>query len=163
MRELLIKLMSVSLLCGMIEMLTPAGEREGLRRGVRLLTGLFLLSVMLTPLARADPRAWLREWGEWARAAEREAEQELEARMTEKLTAGTLAQLQEEIYDLLERRMAVAREDCTVMMETAQGAEGIELVHIRISLRSKAVMKDPRQIESLIEETVGCACTVSWG
>lgn len=163
MREVLTKLMAVSLLCGMIEMLTPAGEREGLRRGVRLLAGLFLLSVMLTSLSRTDPLAWLQGLGEWARAAEQEAQQELEMQMEEKLTAGTLAQLEEEIYDLLERRLNVAREDCTVTPETARGDEGTELVHIRISLRGRAVMVDPRQIESLLEEAVGCPCTVSWG
>ena len=163
MREILTKLLTVSLLCGMIEMLTPAGEREGLRRGVRLLTGLFLLSVMLTPLSRADPSVWLRGLGEWARAAEQEAQRELEIQMEEKLTAGTLAQLEEEIYDLLARRMQLSREHCTVTLEMAQGAEGLELVHIRLSLRGSAVMTDPRQIESLLEETVGCPCTVFWG
>ena len=50
MREILIRILTVSLLCGLLELMTPAGEREGLRRAVRLLSALFLLTVLSEPL-----------------------------------------------------------------------------------------------------------------
>ena len=162
MKQELIRVLTVSLLCGLIDLLTPAGEREGLRRAVRLLTGLFLLSVMLTPFLRLGGGVDLSDLIASVRQMEREAQEEYERMMEEKLTVSTAAQLEEDLYELLTRRLGLGRENVTVRIETAgEGAEW-RVDHIRVLLRGEAILRDPRRVEALIEEAVGCPCTAAW-
>ena len=161
MREFVLRILTISLLCGLIEQLTPAGEREGLRRSVRLLAGLFVLICMLTPLSRLDGAAIFARIGAWAREMEQTAQTEYEALMEEKLTLGSTAQLEEELYGLLERRLDLSRSDCTVRVETAREGDALVLAHVWVSVRGRAVLTDPRAIQTLIEERLECPCTVA--
>lgn len=163
MREFVLRVLTVALLCGLIEQLTPAGEREGLRRAVRLLSGLFVLLLVLMPLSRVDGAGVFARLGAWAREMERDAQTEYEALMEEKLTLSSTVQLEEELYGLLERGLGLARSDCTVRVETARQGDVLVLSHVRISVRGKAVLTDPREIEMLIEERLECPCTVAVG
>ena len=163
MKTELIRILTTSLLCGLIDLMTPPGEREGLRRAVRLLTGLFLLSVMLAPLLRLGTALDLSGFVGWVREREQQAEEEYARMMEEKLTLCTLEQLEEGVYDLLSRRLGIAREDVTVAIETVGSGETLAVSHIRILVRGGAILQDPRQIEALVEEAVGCVCTVAVG
>ena len=80
MRELLIRVLTVSTLCGLAELMTPAGERDGLRRAVRLLSALFLLSVLLAPLSGLLERASGIDLGQLAEQMEEQARREYGAR-----------------------------------------------------------------------------------
>ena len=163
MKELLVRVLTAALLCGLLEMLTPVGEREGLRRAVRLLCSLFLLTTLLTPLARIGSLLQETDLGLWASRMEESAAREYESLMAEKLTVSTEAQLREELCSLLERELEIAREDCRVTLETATDGDGLQLTRVWIALRGAAALTDPRRIEALIGETVGCPCTVSLG
>ena len=163
MKELLVRVLTAALLCGLLEMLTPVGEREGLRRAVRLLCSLFLLTTLLTPLARIGSLLQETDLGLWARQMEESATREYEELMEEKLAAGAVAQMQEDLYDLLARELGIARENCRITLETVTDGDGLRLERVRITLRGTAVLIDPRQIEALIGETAGCPCTVSLG
>ena len=158
MKELLIRVLTATLLCGLLEMLTPVGEREGLRRAVRLLCSLFLLTTLLDPLARLGALLQEADLGLWAQQMEESTVREYGDLMEEKLTSGAVAQLQEDLYDLLARELGLAREDCRMTLETATDDDGL-----RIDLRGTAALIDPRQIEALISEAVGCPCIVSLG
>ncbi len=163
MREFVLRILTLSLLCGLIEQLTPAGEREGLRRAVRLLAGLFVLICMLTPLSRVDGTALLTRIGAWARELEQDAQTEYEKLMEEKLTVGTTAQLEEELYGLLERQLDISRTECTVQIKTDREGDALLLSHVWVTVQGKAVLTDPRAIETLIEERLECPCTVAIG
>lgn len=163
MREFVLRVLTVALLCGLIEQLTPAGEREGLRRAVRLLSGLFVLICIFTPISRIDGEAFPSRLGAWAREMEHDAQTEYEALMEEKLTLGTTVQLEEALYELLERRLGIARSDCTVRVEAVREGETLVLSHVRVCVWGKAMLADPRTIEALVEERMDCPCTVAVG
>jgi len=70
MKQYLLNILTLSLACGLLDMLTPAGEREGLRRVVRLLAGLCLLCIMIRPLTDLRDAVLSLDLGAWARGAE---------------------------------------------------------------------------------------------
>ena len=163
MRELLMRVLTVSLLCGLLELMTPVGEREGLRRAVRLLSALFLLGVLLQPLSSIGEAIFRLDLGSPARQWETESGAKYEDWMEEKLTAATSAQLEEDLYALLESELGVSREDCRITVGTESDGEGLRVSHVWIALRGEAVLIDPRRIETRVTEAVGCPCTVSLG
>ena len=162
MQGYLLQILTVSFLCGLVEMLAPLGEREGLRRAVRLVAALCLLTGMLAPLREARELLAVFDLGAWAREREAEAEADYEELMREKLTAVGEGELREGLYALLESRFGIAREDCEVSFSWAAG-EHLAVEHVWLTLRGQALMVDPRQIEQTVGEAVGCGCTVSVG
>lgn len=164
MNAYLVQVLTVSLLCGLVELLTPAGEREGLRRTVRLLLGLFLLSVMIVPLMHLREQIASWDLGTWAREMEQSAQEDYEKLMEDKWTQVTEEQLTANIYALLASQFGVERSDCTVTVDWEESAEGARQVKaVWVAVRGKAILCDPRAIESAIEGSVGGKCTVSVG
>lgn len=163
MQGYLIQILTVSLLCGLIETLAPAGEREGLRRAVRLVTALCLLCLMVAPLREARERLRSFDLGGWAREMEEGGSEELERLMEEKLSAVTREQLESELYRLLDGQFGISRQDCslTVGLEEEDGV--LTVREVWIALRGRAVLRDPRAIEAAVEEAWQCGCTVSIG
>ena len=162
MQGYLLQILTVSFLCGLVEMLAPLGEREGLRRAVRLVAALCLLTGMLAPLREARELLSVFDPGAWAREREAEAEADYEAMMREKLTAVGEGELREALYALLNSRFGIDRADCEVCFSWAAG-DRLAVEHVWLTLRGQALMVDPRAIEAAIGEAVGCECTVSVG
>lgn len=162
MQGYLLQILTVSFLCGLVEMLAPMGEREGLRRAVRLAAALCLLALMFAPLREARELLSVFDLGAWAREREAEAEADYEQLMREKLTAVGEGELREALYALLNSRFGIAREDCEIRFAWEAG-ESLAVSHVWLSLRGRAVMVDPRQVEQTVGEAVGCGCTVSVG
>ena len=162
MQGYLLQILTVSFLCGLVEMLVPLGEREGLRRAVRLVAALCLLTGMLAPLREVSGRLSMPDLGAWARGWEAEAEADYEELMREKLTAVGEGELRPAIHALLRSRFGIAPEDCEVSFSWEAG-ESLAVSHVWIAVRGQAVMVDPRAIEAAIGEAVGCGCTVSVG
>ena len=163
MKQYLINILTLSLACGLLDMLTPAGEREGLRRGVRLLAGLCLLCVMVRPLNDLRDAISSFDLGAWARGMEREAETEYERLMEQKLTAVSREQLRGELLTMLEEQFGIGRDDCTLTVEFDDAAQTLTVRRVWIALHGKAVLSDPRPIEAAVEGVLGCECTVSVG
>ena len=162
MQGYLVQILIMSFLCGLVEMLSPLGEREGLRRAVRLLSALCLLTVMLAPLREVSGMLAVPDLGAWAREREAEAEADYEELMREKLTAVGEGELREALYALLASRFGIDRADCAVSFSWAAG-ESLAVEHVWLALRGRAVTVDPRQVEAAVSEAVGCGCTVSVG
>lgn len=163
MKAYLIQIVTMSLLCGLVEMLIPAGEREGLRRSVRLLTALCLMCLMISPLR--ETREFFRSLnlGTWARGVEGEAQEEYERMMEQKLSAATREQLCEELYVMLDEQFDISRADCTLTVDFEEGDEALKVRQVWIALHGKAVLRDPRTIETAVSGILNCPCTVSVG
>lgn len=163
MQAYLIRILTLSCLCGLAEQLTPAGEREGLRRSVRLLTALCLLSLAVSPLWQV--RDALGGWdpAAWARTPEGDGQAAYEARMAEKWQTAAEGQLCEELCALLAERFDVAAEDLSVTLSWTEEAGARQLSGVWIALRGGAVLRDPRAIEETVEALLSCPCTVSVG
>lgn len=163
MKQYLLNILTLSLACGLLDLLTPAGEREGLRRGVRLLAGLCLLCVMIRPLTDLRDAIGEIDLGSWARGMERDAETEYERLMEEKLTAVSKEQLREELLTMLAEQFDIGCEDCTLTFEFDDAAQTLTVRRVWVALHGKAVLRDPRTVEAAVEGTLGCECTVSVG
>lgn len=165
MKHYLIQILTFSLLCSLIEHLTPAGEREGLRRAVRLLTALCMLCLMIAPLREAGDFFTSFDLGAWARETEQQSQARYEALMEQKLTAVTREQLRAELLTMLSEQFDIGADDCTLTVEFDDGesTEGVTVRQVWISLHGKAVLRDPRAVEAAVTSALGCPCTVSVG
>ena len=163
MNTYLLQILTVALLCGLLELLVPAGERDGLRRSVRLLAGLCLLCLMLAPLRKVREHVSSLDLHLWAEKMEEQAQQDYERIMEEKLTAVTAAQAEEKIYDMLYERFGLSRERCEITLALDSGSERLAVRQVWVSLRGTAVLLDPRQIETAVTAVLDCPCTVSVG
>lgn len=166
MQAYLLQILAVSLVCGWLEMLAPAGEREGLRTAVRTVAALCLLSLMIAPLggvrevlAAPDLAAWLGE----ALTDSEAAEEDLARLMERKLTAVSEEQLAEAVAALLNTSFGIARQDHTADFAFETGSEALAVREVWIALRGRAVLCDPREIEQAVEALLGCPCRVSVG
>ena len=163
MQAYLIQILTLSLLCGLIELLAPIGEREGLRRTVRLVTALCLLCLMIAPLSKARELVRTFDLGAWARGLESESKEEYERMMEQKLTAVTGEQLETELYSMLAAEFGIAREDCGLTVDLDDSGEVLAVRGVWIALRGAAVLRDPRAIEAAVESALQCPCSVSVG
>lgn len=163
MQAYLMQILTMSLLCGLIEQLSPAGEREGLRRAVRLVTAICLLCLMVAPLRQAGACLTSFDLGAWARERESEAQEEYEGLMEEKLGAVSQERLRVELLTMLEEQFEIGTEDCTLTVVFDESAETTTVREVWISLHGKAVLRDPRTVEAAVEAVLGCPCTVSVG
>lgn len=163
MREYLLRIVTVALVVGLCDLLVPAGEREGLRRAVRLVAGLCILCILVAPFAQlnttlseSDPRRWLE-------AMEAQAQASYEERMKEKLTAATAEGWRQALSEMLGERFDIREEDMTWHIEWEEESETLRARHIALGLRGRAIFCDPRKVEAAVEEVAGCTCTVSLG
>ena len=157
-----IRILTMSLLCSLVEILSPAGEREGLQRAVRLTAALCLLTLMITPLRELREFAQVWDLGAWAAGLEREAEEDYERLMEEKLTAVGSEQVAAAVNDLLASSFGIDPSLCTVTVECEEG-DTFAVRCVWISLRGRAALRDPREIEYAIRSQLGYACAVSVG
>ena len=163
MQTYVIQILTMSLLCSLVEMLSPVGEREGLRRAVRLVAALCLLCLMIEPLAGVRDVLGTFDLGAWAAGMEREAEEDYERLMEEKLTVVSREQVEGAVQELLREAFAVGEEECTVTVELEESGGTLAVRGVWIALRGRAVLCDPREIEAAVKERLGCPCTVSLG
>ncbi len=163
MKEYILGIVTFALAVGLCDLLVPAGEREGLRRAVRLVAGLCLLCLLIAPFG--EIKATLSEWDprHWIEKLEQEAQQSYEEQMKEKLTAATAEGWRQGLSELLTELFGLREQDMTWQIEWEMGGESLRARHIYLSLRGKAVFCDPREIEAAVQEAAGCECTVSLG
>ena len=163
MQAYLIRIFTMSLLCGLAESLSPAGEREGLRRAVRLLTALCLLCLMIAPLHGMRDEIGTFDLGALVQGMEGDGREELEQLMEEKLSVVTCEQWKADLRYMLCEQFGIDGEDYTLTVDWEEENNTVTVHGVWIELRGKAVLCDPRTIEAAVENAWQCPCTVSVG
>ncbi len=162
MKQYLMGLFALALCCAVVELLSPEGEGGGIARHVRLMSGLCLLSVAISPLA-----AWAEQGGsplvalsnaldEWIAQSEASGES-FEARWEEQSEQLDLTVAAETVAEMIEQRFALAASDCRVTLATDGEAT---LTEVRVALSGRAIWTNSQEIQRYIRETLGVSCTV---
>mgnify|MGYP004627279535 CR=1 FL=1 len=161
MREYLLGLFALSLLCAAVEWLAPSGEGGGITGHIRLMGALCLLCTLIQPLL------WLaREWetlpsrvGAWFDEVQGEGtsgadEEYWTRRYREESESWSVAWAEEEIAAMLCEKFSLARGDCTVTVTLGEG--GGTLCEVRVALSGRAIWCDTHAMEAWVRETFGC-------
>lgn len=162
MKQYLMSLFVLALCCAVVELLSPEGEGGGIARHIRLLVGLCLLCVAIAPLTAyvaqgiSPLEALEGAVDEWLDKSEHSGE-DFEARWEEQSEALDLTVAAETVAEMIEEHFSLAAADCRVSLTTdGQG----ELVEVRVALTGRAIWTDARAIQEMIDELLGCGCTV---
>ena len=160
-------LLASALSLALVELISPKGEGGKLAASIRMLAGLCLLTVLLTPLREGArllssfrdgilservealiPEGELPDYGEaFGNTLTDVTEQEVEA--------WTLS--------LLSSAYGIPSEGCAVSVMCTYEDEIVTIAEVRIALTGKYALTDPHPIESTVTQTLGCPCYVTVG
>lgn len=161
MKQYLMGLFVLAVCCAVVELLSPEGEGGGIARHIRLMSGLCLLCVALSPLA-----AWL-ESGEtpfdalssaldgWLSQSEEETS--FEQRWKEQSEQLDLNMAGAMVEEMLEERFDLSASDCRVTL--AVGRDGV-LSEVRVALTGRAIWVNTKHLQDYIRQALGCESTV---
>lgn len=156
MREYLTSLLSVSLLGGLLTMLSPEGD---LKKYVRLLCSLCLLCAMVSPLFSAFAEGELSLDHLWEQMEPSES-LDYDEIYHQSLQSGN----RENAKNIVKRRVLSEFElsddalDVEVFFDIKN--EQYSLEEIRVILHPKAIFVDPQTLSEWINETYSCPCVV---
>ena len=162
MRQYLMSLFVLALCCAVIELLSPEGEGGGIARHIRLLSGLCLLLVALSPIvswteqAASPLEALSSALDDWIAQSEvsGDAFKERWEQQSEQIDLSLAA---ETVAEMIEEHFSLAASDCRVSLKTDGHGQ---LKEVCVALSGRAIWVDAQQIQTMVRKTLGCACTV---
>ncbi|MBQ9773186.1 MAG: hypothetical protein IJW30_00805 [Clostridia bacterium] len=159
MKAYFITLVSAALVAALIGILSPDGERGGIAKHVRLLTALFLLCVLISPLKGAL---------EWVQGLQDAEVPFLDGGASDgtdydKLLAETMDEASRQYFAqsltetlLTQFSMKAGTVRCAVQWETAE--DGIAPRLVTVFLSGESIWKNPHEIEAFVEKLLSCPC-----
>lgn len=153
---------TVAVLSVLSELLLPGGKGGKMAGHMRFLAGLCVL-IALLPVVK-DGLAHLRDLaeGDYEIVLPEGEKGDYEACFRESLADLTKEQYEVWVYDTLQREFAIDKENCVAEVTVAHHGDGVpSITAVFISLSGKAILKDPRQIESRIGTALSVPCMVS--
>jgi len=155
----LVTLITSALAVTLISILAPSGERGGLTQGMRLITALFLVCVLVSPIRSAIGAVRELLDGELSIPGldspnEDSYREELDAALGDASTE----YFSQALTRMLEGEFSIETGQirCRVDWQTVDGRLSPRLVTVILS--GRAIWKDAGAIERYVEELLGCDC-----
>ncbi|MBE6620620.1 MAG: hypothetical protein E7625_04580 [Ruminococcaceae bacterium] len=163
MNEYFMGLLALCVCICVVELLTPAGEGEGIARHLKLLCAICLLVTMISPLIRllqggeSLPRrldAWLSEWLE----GNEEKKEEYGALWEERWEDMDVSYAEAAIASLLSQRFSVS--DQEIRVKVTVNEDGTAIREVRVALSGKAIWINTHEMEDYIRNTLGSESSI---
>lgn len=159
MREYLMSVIGAALIAGVISVIVPTGNGEGLKKYVTLIGSLCVLCVLLSPLTSVlefmsdlsdgDIAEWFNE-----------SEKEYSGKYYEFLMSVGKDNVEDGISVLLFDTFGIPENESSVIAVVSERDGELIIVSVSITLTGKSVLKDPYAIEKYISTLLGCECNV---
>ena len=162
MKTYLITLITAAFAVTLVGMLAPSGEGGGIAKHLKLLTSLFLVCVLISPLTSAmEGIKALMDGNFELFPSENEGVPDYQEEMQDALNGASKQYFTEMLTQTLEQRLVIDTGDvrCAVEWNTTDG--DARPTHVTVILSGQAIWKSPREIEALVKELLGCTCTVA--
>ena len=162
----ILTLLAASVAVSVIEMLVPKGDGGRLTACVRVVTGLFLLVALLHPLQeglrilRAVAEGDLTDALEEA-VVEEASPEDYQATFYQSLAAVGEEEMEAWVIETLETTFGIPPTGCAVEAICRPEGEGVIPVEIRIGLKGRYALEDPRPLESFYAQRFCCPCYVT--
>lgn len=163
MGEYWIGLLTLSLLCAVMEILVP-GEENGVAKHLHLLCAVCLLCVLVQPFGRllTELRELPSRLGDWLTEAEEGAAEEYRQRWEQEkndLEGGYAGQYAEELLrEAVCEKFSLSTADCR--LEIVWGEDGRTPEQVRVALSGQAIWCPTHELERFVQEMLDCPCTV---
>ena len=159
MKAYFLSLIAASMIAALVGILSPNGEKGGIAKHMKLLTSLFLVCVLISPLKETltGLRAWLD--GDFGLpGVEIPEEDSYKQQMDEALQGASTTYFTQMLTQMLEQQFSIATGEvrCNVQWQIESGT--LTPVRVTVILSGKAIWRDPEKIETFVQELLGCEC-----
>ncbi len=158
MKEYLISIVAASLIAALLGILAPEGSGKGLSKHVRLLSALFLLCVLITPLKYISEtvRDLINGNITWE-APPTDSKEDYDEELKQSFNASSKVYFAQLLLNRLETEFKIPTGEvrCSIQWENEEETRPLR---ISIILSGSSVWRDPKPIENYVEELLGCEC-----
>ncbi|MBR3878609.1 MAG: hypothetical protein IKJ24_00665 [Clostridia bacterium] len=156
MKAYIISVMCISVIGSLLSMLTPEGEGGGIMRNNRLVFGLCVVLVCINPIKSIINEVKSLDIGSIVEIPDSDFER-YEEYLGGAYTDAEVENLKAGIYQMLEDRFSVPRENCSVAVNLRRGEGGTSsLERIFITLYGGAIFKNTNEIEDYFGSIFNC-------
>ena len=156
MKEYVISIACVAVICSIASLLTPEGEGGGLGKQLRLVSALVLCTVCISPVASLlEALTSLDLSASFSELYTPDSEKHEEI-FKDSLDLSEERVLREGIYTILLDRFEIERDECDISFVISEENGERRLEHIFILLRGSAIWKDTGAIERTMSELFAC-------
>ena len=161
MKEYVITLVSVSIICGIIQTLAPESAGDALRKYVKLASSLCLLCMILAPVSSfvVEVRENGLDIGEKWFDSEK-AEEKYEEVYKESIGQYTAAELEEICEKEAAERFGIERSIFDISVLVVSENENLGVDRAVLSLHKTTDKNDPRDIAEFISSMLSCECEI---
>ncbi len=160
-------LLASALGLALVELVSPKGEGGKLAASIRMLAGLCLVAVLLSPLREGVRLLSSFRDGTLSERVEEMIPEDALPDYGEvfgnTLTAVTEQEVEAWTLSLLSSVYGIPAEGCAVSALCTYEDETVTITEVRIALMGKYALTDPHPIESAVTQTLGCPCFVTVG
>lgn len=161
MKEYFFSLFLAATLIALVGILSPGKAAGGIARHLRLLSSLFLLCILISPLTNALDGifAWLQNGGA-PPLLEDSPQTDYGELASDALDEASRAYFAQMLTLTLSEKFAVSPEElhCTVEWEITDGESSPS--HVTLLLSGKAIWRDPTPLKNTVQALLGCPCDV---
>ena len=143
----------------LIGILTPEGTRGGLGKHVKLLTSLFLVCVLIAPLA--DLIRGLRSLTDGVdppSAPPLQGEDDYRQEMESALQDASASYFTQMLTQMLESEFGIRTGEVRCNVTWKREEDSLSPTRVCVILSGSAIWKDPSAIENFVSELLGCEC-----
>lgn len=157
MSEYILSIIGVAVLVGVVDILTP--ENASLSKYSRLIAGLVVAVMLLSPLRGFVSYLSGSFWGELEGAVSREEESEkYEDILIGGLESATRKNVEDGVLEILSESFNIKEENASVHVKLVRLEEALHVENLTICLSGTAIFANTYEIEEYFTSLLGCEC-----
>ena len=163
MKDYLFSILAASLVVSLIGILSPGGKGNGIGKHLKLLTALFLIAVLISPIRAGMERIIAFTNGELSfPGLEQPAPPDYREDMDQALQSASKLYVNQLLTQTLQREFSVTEGEirCHILWDDTKAGE-LTPIRVTVVLSGKAIWKDPAPIKELVTTLFGCECRVA--
>lgn len=164
MKDYIITLISVSIVCGIVHILTPAGVGDGIRKHVKLISSLCVLCIMIAPIGgfiQSLENSEFNILGEYGES--NTLEDRYDKIYNDMISVYSAEQISKKCEEILRERFSLKEDDVKVMIYFSEEENEPVISKSAVILYTGAIGKDPREISECVSELIKCECEIIYG
>ena len=156
MREYIITLMTVSVVCGVISVLSP---KEDMGKYVSFVCGICALGIIVTPITELIKRA--EEFPDiLGDRLENYDEEFYENTFEESIVAGSVKQAESILKNDLSQELNLDQDSFDIALSVERSENSISVKRATVTIYPKGLTIDARSVIEYIEKNLGCSCMI---
>ena len=159
MKEYIISLMTASFVVAMIGILAPQGEGGGIAGHLRLLSALFLVTVIIAPVGELLPvLGELREELQTEHTPQDSVGDGYRDQLNGSVTSAAKPYFASLLIDTLEKEFSIPKGEVRCAIRWCEENDSVYPEQITVILSGSSIWRDPAPIEDFVRDRIGCAC-----